>query len=68
MSKKLIRFDWAMKKLLRHNRNADRANFDILEGFLSELLRFDVMIESILESESNRAANRKKMNMTNLTR
>ncbi len=45
MSKKLIRFDWAMKKLLRHNRNADRANFDILEGFLSELLRFDVIIE-----------------------
>jgi hypothetical protein len=49
MSKKLIRFDWAMKKLLRH-----KANFDILEGFLSELLRFDVKIESILESEGNK--------------
>jgi predicted transposase/invertase (TIGR01784 family) len=49
MSKKLIRFDWAMKKLLRH-----KANFGILEGFLSELLRFDVTIESILESESNK--------------
>jgi predicted transposase/invertase (TIGR01784 family) len=48
MSKKLIRFDWAMKKLLRH-----KANFGILEGFLSELLRFDVMIENILESEGN---------------
>jgi predicted transposase/invertase (TIGR01784 family) len=49
MSKKLIRFDWAMKKLLRN-----KANFDVLEGFLSELLRFDVLIESILESESNK--------------
>jgi predicted transposase/invertase (TIGR01784 family) len=49
MNKKLIRFDWAMKKLLRH-----KANFGILEGFLSELLRFDVMIESILESEGNK--------------
>lgn len=48
MGKKLIRFDWAMKKLLRH-----KANFGILEGFLSELLRFDVTIESILESEGN---------------
>jgi hypothetical protein len=49
MSKKLIRFDWALKKLLRH-----KANFDILEGFLSELLRFDVTIESILESEGDK--------------
>ena len=49
MSKKLIRFDWAMKKLLRH-----KANFGILEGFLSELLLFDVTIESILESEGNK--------------
>ncbi|WP_338812536.1 Rpn family recombination-promoting nuclease/putative transposase [Bernardetia sp. Wsw4-3y2] len=49
MGKKLIRFDWAMKKRLRH-----KANFGILEGFLSELLRFDVTIESILESEGNK--------------
>ncbi len=49
MSRKLIRFDWAMKKILRH-----KANFGILEGFLSELLRFDVSIESILESEGNK--------------
>jgi hypothetical protein len=46
-----------MKKLLRH-----KANFDILEGFLSELLHFDVEIDSILESE---AIN--KMNTTNTT-
>jgi orotidine-5'-phosphate decarboxylase len=35
--RKLISFDWAMKKLLR-----SKANFDILEGFLSELLMEDV--------------------------
>jgi hypothetical protein len=29
----LIRFDWAIKKLLRDNRDANRANFGILEGF-----------------------------------
>ncbi len=46
--KKLIRFDWAMKTLLR-----DKANFDILEGFLSALLHQDVTIVEILESESN---------------
>jgi len=45
---KLIRFDWAMKSLLR-----DKANFDILEGFLSAVLRQDVSIIEILESESN---------------
>ena len=47
--KKLIRFDWAMKKLLRN-----KANFDILEGFLSELLSEDVIIKRILESEGNK--------------
>jgi predicted transposase/invertase (TIGR01784 family) len=55
MSKKLIRFDWAMKKLLRH-----KANFGILEGLLSELLLFDITIIDVLESEGNRAANRKQ--------
>ena len=32
--RKLITFDWAIKRLLR-----SKANFGILEGFLSELLR-----------------------------
>ena len=40
----LIRFDWAMKKMLRH-----KANFDILEGFLSELLRENVKTAILLE-------------------
>lgn len=43
-----VRFDWAIKRLLR-----DKANFSILEGFLSELIKEDVKIKSILESESN---------------
>jgi len=34
---RLVRLDWAIKKILR-----DKANFDILEGFPSELLRFDI--------------------------
>ncbi len=47
--KKLIRFDWAMKTLLR-----EKANFDVLEGFLSALLEDDnIKILNILESETN---------------
>ena len=48
MATKLIRFDWAIKKLLRH-----KANFTILEGFLTELLKFEVTIVDVLESEGN---------------
>ena len=44
-TKRLISFDWAMKKILRH-----RDNFDILEGFLSEFLKEDIKVVSILES------------------
>ena len=47
--KKLIRFDWAMKTILR-----DKANFDVLEGFLCALFEDDsIKILNILESESN---------------
>ncbi len=46
--KSLISFDWAMKKLLR-----DKANFAVLEGFLTELFKFEVTIIQIGESESN---------------
>ncbi len=48
-TRKLISFDWAMKRLLR-----SKANFGILEGFLSELLRDEIEIIDLLESESNR--------------
>jgi len=46
---KLIRFDWAMKRMLR-----DKANFVVLEGFLSVLLNEKIKIKSILSSQSNK--------------
>jgi predicted transposase/invertase (TIGR01784 family) len=61
MKNKLVRFDWALKKLLRN-----KANFEILEGFLSELLKQDVRIEKILESESNKESRDDKYNRVDL--
>lgn len=43
-----IRFDWAMKRLLRN-----KANFGVLEGFLTTLLKENIKIQKLLESESN---------------
>jgi len=61
MSKKLIRFDWAVKKLLRN-----KANFVVLEGFLSELLFDDIKIEKILESEGNQETDDDKYNRVDI--
>jgi predicted transposase/invertase (TIGR01784 family) len=61
MSKKLIRFDWAIKKLLRN-----KANFVVLEGFLSELLFDTIKIESILESEGNQEHEADKYNRVDM--
>ncbi len=61
MSKRLIRFDWAVKKLLRN-----KANFVVLEGFLSELLFDDIKIEKILESESNQETDDDKFNRVDI--
>ena len=61
MNKKLIRFDWAVKKLLRN-----KANFGILEGFLSELLFDDIRIEKILESEGNQETEEDKFNRVDI--
>ena len=61
MIKQLVRFDWAMKRLLRN-----KANFAILEGFLSELLKEDVKIKQILESESNKESNDDKHNRVDI--
>lgn len=44
----LISFDWAIKRMLRQ-----KANFFILEGFLTELLGYGVTIRQLLESETN---------------
>ena len=58
---KYIRFDWAMKRLLR-----DKANFVVLEGFISSLLEKDVKILRLLESESNQDAADDKQNRVDL--
>jgi predicted transposase/invertase (TIGR01784 family) len=61
MSKKLIRFDWAVKKLLRN-----KANFVVLEGFLSELLFDNIKIDRILESEGNQETDDDKYNRVDI--
>ncbi len=61
MSKRLIRFDWAVKKLLRN-----KANFVVLEGFLSELLFDDIKIQKILESENNQETENDKYNRVDI--
>ena len=61
MAKKLIRFDWAIKRLLRN-----KANFVVLEGFLSELLFDDIKIEKILESEGNQQYDEDKFNRVDI--
>ena len=56
-----IRFDWAMKRLLRN-----KANFDVLEGFLSSLFGKTVKIQGLLESEGNRERENDKANRVDL--
>ncbi|MCD8303632.1 MAG: Rpn family recombination-promoting nuclease/putative transposase [Prevotellaceae bacterium] len=52
-----IRFDWAMKRLLRN-----KASFGILEGLLTTLLEKQIHIKSLLESESNQEDRHEKQN------
>lgn len=59
--KRLVRFDWAIKYILRN-----KANFDVLEGFLSNLLKEEIKVESILESESNQEQENRKFNRVDL--
>ena len=59
--KQLIRFDWAMKRLLRN-----KVNFGILEGFLSELLQTDITIIEILDAESNKESENDKFNRVDI--
>ena len=56
-----ISFDWALKRLLR-----DKANFDVLEGFLSTLLNTTIKIQKLLESESNKDRDDAKMNRVDI--
>ncbi|NOQ34879.1 MAG: hypothetical protein GQ569_03185, partial [Methylococcaceae bacterium] len=61
MARKLISFDWAIKKILR-----SKANFGILEGFLSELLFTDITIIEVLESEGNQENKNDKFNRVDI--
>jgi predicted transposase/invertase (TIGR01784 family) len=59
--KQLVRFDWFIKNLLR-----DKADFEILEGFLSELLKEDIAILEIVESEGNKKSKLDKFNRVDI--
>ena len=59
--KSLIRFDWAIKRLLRN-----KADYTVLEGFLSVLLNEQIKIVNIKESESNRTHPEDKFNRVDI--
>lgn len=56
-----IRFDWAIKRLLRQ-----KANFDVLDGFLTVFLNQKVKVIEILESESNQQDATDKFNRVDI--
>ena len=56
-----ISFDWALKRLLR-----DKANFVVLEGFLTTLLNTQVTIHRLFESEGNKNREDSKYNRVDL--
>lgn len=58
---KYIRFDWALKRLLRN-----KANHVVLEGFLSLLLEQDIKIHKFLESEGNQEDSHDKYNRVDI--
>lgn len=58
---KYIRFDWAIKRLLRN-----KANFGVLEGLLTVLLNEPIHIVEILESESNQQTIDDKFNRVDI--
>ena len=57
VSNKYIRFDWAVKRMLR-----DKANFAVLEGLITVLTGEKVKISEILESEGNQERAEDKYN------
>jgi predicted transposase/invertase (TIGR01784 family) len=61
MERTIISFDYAIKDILR-----DKANFDILSGFLTELLCKPVSVQEILESEGNPGKPKGKTNRLDL--
>ena len=61
INEKYVRFDWAVKRMLR-----DKANFGVLEGLITVLLGEKITIEEILESESNQEAEDDKFNRVDI--
>lgn len=59
--KRLIRFDWAAKRMLR-----DKANFGVLEGLITVLLDEPVHIVEILDGESNQDDPNDKFNRVDI--
>ena len=59
--KRLIRFDWAAKRMLR-----DKANFGVLEGLITVLLDESVHIVEILDGESNQDDPNDKFNRVDI--
>ena len=57
VNNKYIRFDWAVKRMLR-----DKANFSVLEGLITVLTGTKVKIVEILESEGNQETASDKFN------
>lgn len=60
-TEKYIHFDWAVKRMLR-----DKANFGVLEGLLTVLLKEKIVIKEILESESNQESYDDKFNRVDI--
>ena len=61
VSNKYIRFDWAVKRMLR-----DKANFAVLEGLIAVLTGEQVKIAEILESEGNQESAVDKFNRVDI--
>lgn len=61
MKTEYIRFDWAIKRMLRN-----KADTSVLEGFLSVLLEKDIKIIDFLESESNQNTAESKFNRVDI--
>ena len=58
---KYIRFDWAVKRMLR-----DKANFAVLEGLVTVLLGEKIVITELLESEGNQESSEAKFNRVDI--
>ena len=59
--RRIISFDWAVKRMLR-----DKANYDVLEGLMKVLTGEDLRISEILESEGNQETPEDKFNRVDI--